>query len=57
MTDAGATLYELRDVERRYLKGSAEVAALKDVDLDVSAQMDKVCDGIRFRSDLWPLQS
>ena len=37
MTGAGATLYELRDVERRYLKGSAEVAALKDVDLDVSA--------------------
>jgi len=37
MTEAGATLYELRDVERRYLKGSAEVAALKDVDLDIAA--------------------
>ncbi|TMB93168.1 MAG: ABC transporter ATP-binding protein [Chloroflexi bacterium] len=30
-------MYELRDVERRYLKGSAEVAALKDVDLDIAA--------------------
>jgi putative ABC transport system ATP-binding protein len=31
------TLYELRDVERRYLKGSAEVRALAGVDLDIKA--------------------
>jgi putative ABC transport system ATP-binding protein len=31
------TLYELRNVERRYLKGSAEVRALAGVDLDIEA--------------------
>jgi putative ABC transport system ATP-binding protein len=30
-------LYELRSVERRYLKGTAEVRALREVDLDISA--------------------
>jgi putative ABC transport system ATP-binding protein len=32
-----AELYELRSVERRYLKGSAEVRALREVDLDIQA--------------------
>ncbi|HZU79563.1 MAG TPA: ATP-binding cassette domain-containing protein, partial [Acidimicrobiales bacterium] len=36
MTEA-TTLYELRGVGRRYLRGSAEVAALADLDLDVAA--------------------
>jgi putative ABC transport system ATP-binding protein len=30
-------LYELRAVQRRYLKGSAEVMAVRDIDLDVEA--------------------
>jgi putative ABC transport system ATP-binding protein len=30
-----ANLYELRGVERRYLKGSAEVRAVHDLDLDI----------------------
>jgi putative ABC transport system ATP-binding protein len=34
---ATARLYELRSVERRYLKGSAEVRALREVDLDIHA--------------------
>jgi putative ABC transport system ATP-binding protein len=29
-------LYQLRGVERRYLKGAAEVVALRDVDLDIT---------------------
>jgi putative ABC transport system ATP-binding protein len=32
-----ADLYELRSVERRYLKGTAEVRALREVDLDIRA--------------------
>jgi putative ABC transport system ATP-binding protein len=32
-----AALYELRAVERRYLKGSAEVRALREVDIDILA--------------------
>lgn len=31
------SLYELRGVERRYLKGTAEVRALREVDLDIAA--------------------
>jgi putative ABC transport system ATP-binding protein len=34
--DVAAPLYQLRGVERRYLKGAAEVVALRDVDLDIS---------------------
>ena len=34
---APSGLYELRGVERRYLKGTAEVRALRDVDLDIHA--------------------
>lgn len=35
---AGSTsLYELRNVERSYLKGSAQVRALRDVDLEIQA--------------------
>jgi putative ABC transport system ATP-binding protein len=30
-------MYQLRNVERRYLKGSAEVIALRGIDLDVAA--------------------
>jgi putative ABC transport system ATP-binding protein len=37
MSDTTSKLYELRDVERRFLKGAAEVTALKDVDLDIAA--------------------
>jgi putative ABC transport system ATP-binding protein len=37
MSTAAAGLYELRSVERRYLKGSAEVRALREVDLDITA--------------------
>ncbi len=32
-----ATLYELRGVERRYIRGSTPVLALHDVDLDIEA--------------------
>jgi putative ABC transport system ATP-binding protein len=31
------SLYELRAVQRRYLKGSAEVMAVRDIDLDIAA--------------------
>ncbi len=31
------SLYELRSVERRYLRGTAEVRALREVDLDIAA--------------------
>jgi putative ABC transport system ATP-binding protein len=34
--DVTTPLYQLRGVERRYLKGAAEVVALRDVDLDIS---------------------
>jgi putative ABC transport system ATP-binding protein len=37
MSEEKLPLYRLRGVERRFLKGSAEVVALKDVDLDVEA--------------------
>jgi putative ABC transport system ATP-binding protein len=36
-TDEGNPLYRLRGVERRYLKGEAQVAALRGVDLDIAA--------------------
>ncbi|MDQ6855874.1 MAG: ABC transporter ATP-binding protein [Candidatus Dormibacteraeota bacterium] len=36
-TPATRVLYELRAVERRYLKGTAEVRALREVDLDIQA--------------------
>ncbi len=36
-TAPSAALYELRSVERRYLKGTAEVRALREVDLDIHA--------------------
>jgi putative ABC transport system ATP-binding protein len=35
-TQATMPLYQLRNVERRYLTGAAEVVALRDVDLDIA---------------------
>ncbi len=34
--DVATPLYQLRGVERRYLKGAAEVVALRDVDLEIT---------------------
>ncbi len=36
-TEGAALLYELHGVERRYLKGAAEVMALRGIDLDIRA--------------------
>jgi putative ABC transport system ATP-binding protein len=36
-TNEASTMYKLQGVERRYLKGEAEVAALRGVDLDIAS--------------------